>query len=207
MNKLAFLFLLAVMSTVNSIAQSIDQNTINQALKTYSSAGDTVGIYAVKDNEKVMMDPINFKGIKTNVLGSALTYGIAKSKMKVEFSGTSSPYQFTGNAHFRLYFGNVPVNKVARYYMFSPSYTIRDFSVAKFIVKKNKRQLVNSTYSLWTGTQTGVKTDEDVKVITKHVRDGVYDVEVEAAPGEYCFVFTTNGVGAFTTVFDFSIVK
>lgn len=193
------------MFSLSSKAQFVDKNTINQMVKSYTSAGDTVGIYAVNDGRYILMEPINFKGVKANFLGTALTYGIAKSKMKVEFSGSTSPYQFKGNAHFKIYFGNVPANKAARYYMFSPSYTIRDFSVAKFSVKKNKRQLVQGSYSLFSGMNSGLETSDDVKIITRPLRDGVYDVEVQATPGEYCFAFTTNGIGGFSTVFDFTI--
>jgi agmatine/peptidylarginine deiminase len=89
--------------------------------------------------------------------------------------------------------------------MFSNNYSIRDFAVSKFIVKKNKRQLVQGTYSLWGGSDTGVKADDTVKVTSKQIRDGVYDIVVSAQPGEYCFVFTNNGAGGFNSVFDFTI--
>ncbi len=62
-----------------------------------------------------------------------------------------------------------------------------------------------TSFSLWGGTKSGIETDETVKIDSKEIRDGVYDVTVTANPGEYCFVFTNNGAGAYNSVFDFTI--
>lgn len=113
---------------------------------------------------------------------------------------------FSGKAKFRIYFGLVPTNKVQKLYMFASSgYSIRDVSVAQFKVKKNKRQLRQGTFSIWTGSQTGLQTDDEVKIDTRQIREGVYDVEVTADPGEYCFVVNKNGWGGYLPVFDFTI--
>lgn len=187
-------------------AQTLDQQQISNISKAYTSAGDTVGIYVIQDGNKELMESIKFTGMKANGLGTALTYGIAKTKIKVEFAGTTSPYIFSsGKAQFRFYFGMVPANKAMRLYMFSNSFSLRDFSVSKFLVKKEKRQLVQGSYSLFSGSSTGVEADNTVNIEHKEIRDGVYDVTVTGQPGEYCFVFTNNGAGAYNSVFDFTI--
>lgn len=44
-----------------------------------------------------------------------------------------------------------------------------------------------------------------LEVVT--VEPNVYEAIVtHAAPGEYCFLFTDNGVGAYTNLFDFSVM-
>lgn len=187
-------------------AQTLDQQQISNMSKAYTAAGDTVGIYVIQNGNKEIMESIKFAGMKANALGSALTYGIAKTKIKVEFAGITSPYIFNGGkAQFRFYFGMVPAGKAMRLYMFSNSFSLRDFSVSRFLVKKNKRQLVQGSYSLFSGSSTGVDADNTVKIDRKEIRDGVYEVTVTGQPGEYCFVFTNNGVGAYNTVFDFTI--
>lgn len=192
---------------LNTNAQ-VDIQQMTELAKSYTQVGDTVGIYAKTVNGYELMEPLKFKGVKSNALGSALSYGIAKTKMKTEYSGETSPYVFTGKATFRIYFGLVPTNKVQKLYMFSASSSsIRDVSVAKFQVKKNKRQLTQGNYSLWTGSQTGLQTDHDVKIDATKLRENVYDVEITAEPGEYCFVINSNGMGGYMPVFDFTIKK
>jgi hypothetical protein len=60
---------------------------IKALTKAYMNAGDSVGIYAVIDGCNQPMEAINYVGVKTNALGSALSYGIAQNKGKVEFAG------------------------------------------------------------------------------------------------------------------------
>lgn len=204
MKKIAIVFVLLI-SMLQSHAQVMDQKQIADMSKAYMNAGDTVGIFACVGNKPQLMDPIKYSGMKVNALGSALSYGIAKTKTKLEFAGVTSPYIFDGKAHFILYFGMVPANKAQTFYMFSSNYSIRDFSISKFAVKKNKRQLVQGSFSLWGGSQTGTETDNNVKIESNVIRDGVYNITVSAEPGEYCFVFNNNGAGAFNSVFDFTI--
>lgn len=200
------LTIVALMFAGLSASAQFDVQQLTELTKSYTQVGDTVGIYAKTANGYELMEPLKFKGVKSNALGSALSYGIAKTKIKTEYSGETSPYVFTGKAMSRIYFGLVPANKAQKLFMFSSSNaSIRDVSVAKFQVKKNKRQLTQGSYSLWTGSQTGVQTDNDVKIDTKQVRENVYDIEVTAVPGEYCFVINSNGLSGYMPVFDFTI--
>lgn len=203
MKKLIVLFSLLLTASA-SFAQTIDPQQVAAMTQAYMNAGDTVGIYAYNTDKPQLMESIKYTGMKANALGSALSAGIAKTKLKLQFNGTTSPYAFTGTAHFRIYFGNVPASKVQRLYMFSSANSIRDLAVAQFSVKKNQRLLVQSSFSIF-GSHSGTETNDNIKIDYKELRDGVYDATVTAQPGEYCFVFTNNGAGGMYSVFDFEI--
>lgn len=204
-SKKVFSLLFASFFSLVAYAQT-DVQQLTQMAHNYSSVGDTAGIYVLTSEGYRFMEPVKYTGIKTNALGTALSYGIAKTKVKLEFAGATAPYKVSSPAKFRIYFGMVPASKVQKLYMFSSSgYSIRDIAISQFKVKKNKRQLVQGSYSLWGGSSTGVETDQSVNIETNEVREGVYDVTVTAAPGEYCFVFTAQGIGGFSPVFDFTI--
>lgn len=85
-----------------------------------------------------------------------------------------------------------------------PAYSVKNFDVARFEVKKGKRMLTGVTASI-TGSKVGVSAADDLQVETAEVRTGVYDVTVKGKPGEYCLMFTANGTGGFGGVFDFTI--
>ena len=206
MKSLLILTIYTLCFCFSSKAQYYNQQQINELTKAYTNVGDTVGIYVERGNKWELMKPITFCRTKVNALGSALTYGIAKTKLKMEYEGNTSPYIFSGgSAHFRIYFGLVPPKKAATYYMFSESFSLRDFAIAKFEVKKKVRRLVQSSFSIWTGSKSGVKSEDDIKFDATEIREGVYDVHVQATPGEYCFVFTKHGAGGFKDVFDFTM--
>lgn len=204
MKKLIVLFSL-LLTASTSFGQTIDPQQVAAMTQAYMNAGDTVGIYTYNTEKPHLMESIKYKGIKANALGAALTGGIAATKVKLQFGGTTSPYIFTGKAHFRIYFGNVPPSKMQRLYMFSSANSIRDLAIAQFDVKKNDRMLVQSSFSLFGGSNSGTETNQDVNIDYTEVRDGVYDATVTAQPGEYCFVFTNNGAGGMYSVFDFTI--
>lgn len=90
--------------------------------------------------------------------------------------------------------------------MFQAKYTIRNFSLCKFETKKDHRELKTGEFSLWNGGDVGVKENNDIDFeVTVH-DGGIYDAKIiKAEPGEYCFVFSDNGVGAYMSVFDFAI--
>lgn len=171
-----------------------------------SNRCDSIGIYVEINGKYQLLEPLNFSGTKVNALGSALSYGIASTKIKHVYDGVTSPYQTTSPAHFRMYFGALSTAKAARYYMFSPAYTIRDFSIAKFEVKKKKQRILESgKVNIWSGTEMGVKKDEQITMNVQQIKDGVYDIILNAEPGEYCFVFNLNGLGCYNSLFDFTI--
>ena len=191
MKKITFLFALLVASVVAN-----GQNSI---------PADSVGVWAVNDNNLTRIDKLTHQGIKgSGGLATAATFGIAKTKAKLEFKGQTSEHVFNGTAKLRIYFGNPPMQQMTNLFMFTPAYTIKNFDVARFDVKKGKRYLTGVSISLL-GSSSGVSATDDVQIQTNEIRSGVYDITVSGKSGEYCLMFTANGTGGFSGVFDFTI--
>lgn len=166
---------------------------------------DSVGVWAVNGGSYSRIDKITQQGVKgSGGLVSAATFGLAKTKAKLEFKGETSEHPFSDTALLRLYFGNPPLEQMTNLYMFTPAYSVKNFDVARFDVKKGKRYLTGISASI-TGSAVGVSSADDLQINIKEIRAGVYDIKVSGKPGEYCLMFTANGVGGFGGVFDFTI--
>jgi len=188
--KHTFLFTLLILFTLPNAAQV---------------PTDSVGLFAVRENQINRVDRITHVAVKgSGGLASIATFGVAKIKAKLEFKGVTSQNQFEGVAKFRMYFGAPPLSQMTNLYMFTSAYSIKDFDVARFDVKKGKRYLTGISASI-TGSAVGVSSADDLQIDTKEVRAGVYDIIVKGKPGEYCLMFTANGSGGFSGVFDFTI--
>ena len=166
---------------------------------------DSVGIFAIENGKYVRMNKICYSKIKTSGgLGAAFSFGLAKVKAKYEYKGNTSIHKFKGLAKFRIYFGIPRPEHATNLYMFTTPYSIENFEVAKFEVKKNKRLLTGVTVSIL-GSSVGVSGEEGLIINNKEISPGVYDFTVQGRPGEYCVIFTSNGTGAYNGVFDFTI--
>lgn len=191
MKKMVLLFAILVSSAIAN-----GQNSI---------PADSVGVWAVDGNTLTRVNKITHRGIKGNGgLATVATFGIAKTKAKLEFNGQSSEHVFNGTATLRIYFGNPPMQQMTNLFMFTPAYSIKNFEVARFDVKKGKRYLTGFSVSLF-GSSSGVSASDDVQIQTNEIRPGVYDIAVSGKSGEYCLMFTANGTGGFGGVFDFTI--
>lgn len=168
-----------------------------------------VGISMITNNgaDTTYLSPIKYKQLKgSGGLAAALTYGIAKIKVKVTYVGNHSSNKVKVGDKFLFKFGNVPINAISSYYMFGSSYSIRNFSVSKFKVKKKERELVSAETSIWSGSKFGTDESTDIAFETKKVAPGMYEATIiQAIPGEYCFIFSDNGVGAYNYTFDFCV--
>ena len=158
---------------------------------------DSIGVYAVRGSALDRIDVLNYTQTK-------ISSSIIKGKAKLAFAGSTSSNRFTGAARFRLYFGTPSPYDVAKYYMFTPSYSVKDFSVGKFEVKKGVRYLTTATISI-AGSTIGVSEAKDVKVSSIKLRDNVYEITVTGPAGEYCIMPVLNGVAGYAGVFDFTI--
>ena len=166
---------------------------------------DSVGVWAVNNDKVTRINKLSHQGVKIGGgLGTAVSFGIAKTKAKFVFKGATSETIFDKKAHLRLYFGNPPVMDAANLYMFTPSNSIKNFEIAKFDVKKDKRMLTGVSISIL-GSKTGASADKNAQVEFKEIRSGVYDVFVTGEPGEYCLIYTAYGTGGASGVFDFTI--
>lgn len=179
MKKLAAL-LVAVLVSASAIAQT-----------------DSIGVYAIRNTSLDRIDVLTYQ--QTKISG-----GVIKGKAKLAFTGTTSQNRFSGSARFRLYFGTPSPYDVAKYYMFTPAYSVKDFSVGKFEVKKGVRYLTTATISI-TGSTIGASEAKDVEVSSIKLRDNVYEITVTGPAGEYCIMPVLNGVAGYAGVFDFTI--
>lgn len=167
---------------------------------------DSVGIYAHIGGNLVPMKYIEVKEIERTGY-----FNPFKDKELSLFGGKTSPYQFTGTAHFRIYFTH-DRNSISEYYdMFSSDYTIDDFFVVKFKNVSKGRQMTSAVFH--SNRIKGAKYDSSVKVNVEKINDNIYDVTVEGAPGEYCLTYNINKSGTYEgnkgggsrSVFDFTI--
>ena len=127
-----------------------------------------------------------------------------KSKAKVAFNGAFSQNRFRGSATFRLYFGTPSPYEAAKYFMFTPLYSVEDFMVGKFEVKKENRYLTTASASI-VGSKIGVSTAKAVNVEYRRLRDNVYEITVTGPAGEYCIMPVLNGTAGYAGVFDFAL--
>lgn len=167
---------------------------------------DSVGIYANIGGKLVPMKYTEVKEIERTGY-----FNPFKDKELSVFGGKTSPYQFTGAAHFRIYFTH-DRNSISEYYdMFSSDYTIDDFFVAKFKNVSKGRQMTSAVFH--SNRIKGAKCDSSVKFNVEKINDNIYDVTVEGAPGEYCLTYNINKSGTYEgnkgggnrSVFDFTI--
>lgn len=172
---------------------------------------DSIGIYMKNGDSISKIEPINNIGYKTNTLGSALTMGVASSTIKVVFKGGESKNYANNETVFYFYYGSNTGNNallLMRYHMFiSESSPESDFSLVKFIKKKNKRELKTGTVNIYSGVNMGTDSTTESKFIVEKIDNTKYKVTLKnMESGEYCFMYNgINGSGAYMPVFDFSM--
>lgn len=170
------------------------------ALSTFCACAyaqtDSIGIYKV--------DNAGISRVEAARPAQTKISGVFKSKAKVVFVGSSSQNRFKGSATFRLYFGMPSPYDVAKYFMFTPSYSVKDFSVGKFEVKKENRYLTTASVSI-VGSKIGVSAAKDVSVEYRQLRDNVFEITVTGPAGEYCIMPVLNGTAGYAGVFDFAL--
>lgn len=157
---------------------------------------DSIGIYKV--------DNAGISRIEAARPAQTKISGGLKSKAKVVFNGASSQNRFSGSATFRLYFGTPSPYDAAKYFMFTTSYSVKDFSVGKFEVKKENRYLTTVSVSI-VGSKVGVSAAKGVNVEYRQLRDNVYEITVTGPAGEYCIMPVLNGTAGYAGVFDFTL--
>lgn len=161
---------------------------------------DSVGIFANIDNKLVAM-----KHIDANE--NRITDNTLSSKWILTYNGSTSNYQFLGEAHFRLYFTH-DKNSISEYYkMFSNNLRVNDFIVCKLKTKNNKREFIGArnASAVFSDGHTKSKADAaDVIVSVNKVSENVYDMTVKGTPGEYCLTWNEKESASWT-IFDFTI--
>jgi hypothetical protein len=183
------------------------------------------GVYILDPRQKKMwrITPTSSNQAKTNnLLGYALTLGLAPLSVKASIPGKSAKVQ-TNDKFPEFYFffdesvpralqgsGSSLWTTGAGSITSSPS----ELSLVRFAQKPSTREAKVGTVSI-AGAKQGVMDSDQIPFEAKEVRPGVFKVSVSAAlqPGEYGFIQAltggnvSGGGGAMTArVFDFGIV-
>lgn len=169
------------------------------------------GIYLLEDGKATAIEPTIYSGTKTSFLGSALTYGIKKSKIRAVVRGKSANLQVK-SARPEFYFifsreyGNSGAVMAGGFYGYAAT-SPAEFMMTSMDVKKNTRETVLGEVGI-TGASMGAPDKYIREYSFEKIKPGVYKVvpKVDLAPGEYCIYFAGAG-GAASKVFDFSITN
>ncbi|MBK6724650.1 MAG: hypothetical protein IPG58_15695 [Acidobacteria bacterium] len=166
------------------------------------------GIYLFENGKMTMIEPTVYSGSKSSFWGTALTYGIKKSKIRATVRGKSANTQVsTRRPEFYFVFSREFSNPGAvmsgfgGYSATSPN----EFMMIQMKVKGNSREAELGEYNAYSSS-TGA-ADKDVREYSfDKLKPGLYKVvpKTDLAVGEYCFYYAgTNGAGS--KVFDFSV--
>lgn len=165
-----------------------------------------VGIYI----DGQLMKPLKYSKMKSGKgsILSSITHGITKTKTVNIYDGNTSNNIVNIGDTIVFKFGTVPTDYEPLMWEFATTYSPNNFGIGKFDVKKKTRELETMATSVWTGTEMGTKQTTDVTLSPVSASEGVYTYIISAAkPGEYCFMFTNDGIGGYLPVFDFTIPK
>lgn len=192
-------FITFMVICLTAIAANAQFSNINTTMSDCN-----VGIF-INDN---IIPPVKYYKMKVggNAFLSGLTYGIAKVNNKNYYKGKTSPNVIQPGDTITFKFGQVPMNYAQTMYMFNVNFGISNFMISKMDKKKDHRELKTASVSIWSGADVGTNASNDVEFKLLSAENNTYKIKfTKIEPGEYCFVFSNNGVGAFEYVFDFSI--
>ena len=202
------LMLMFVLTAISGMAQFSDAQIIMPDIEEgiiLIAKSDSTQLDSIKETK---IQPITYFKQKHGVgaFASAMTYGLAGMRSVNLYAGPTSPNIAHIGDTFRFVFGEIDADYIAQLYMFTPAFTIRDFGLAKFNKKKKHRELTTGKISIWAGTDIGADVSKDIEFSVRTVSPNVYEATIiKGVAGEYCFIFTNHGLGAYTYVFDFSL--
>ena len=169
---------------------------------------DKIGIYYQYEDSVIKINPIKSSGYKTNTLSTALTMGIASSKMVIKFRGESSINKLS-DPSFIFFFQPAEIIKdITNYFNFITSHIPNNFILVKLDKKGKSRELNWGKINVYSGTDIGIPEDIFIPFEAYNIDEFSYVVKpsIQLEEGEYAFVFdAANGSGAFMPIFDFSV--
>lgn len=176
------------------------------------------GIYAYSEttpNHKMaMLEPSAYSQGKTGgIFTSAMTYGIAKAKVKAVIRGAHSNTRVTDpQTTFYFYFEQQGAGLSNANSVFGGTSTPNEYTLLHLDVKDTTRETMVGKFSAW-GASGGVDEKAVVPFTYAKLRPGVYKVTLNAPlqSGEYGFVAPSaapvtpygGGTGGTNRVFDF----
>lgn len=191
-------------SPTQSPASSVEPPAGEKHLKQIAEPG----IYLFEDGKMSMFEPTVYRGTKSSFWKSAITYGIAKSKIRAIVGGKSANMQVsTRRPEFYFVFSREFSNPGAvmsgfgGYAATSPN----EFMMISMVVKGSSREVTLGEFNAF-ASSTGVADKEIREYSFEKIKPGLYKVvpKTDLAPGEYCFFYAGTG-GAGGKIFDFSV--
>jgi hypothetical protein len=193
---------------------SANSSTVSSSQPNNPLSAREPGIYLMEKSVLLEMNPTVFQGTKASFWGTALTYGLKKTKMRAIVRGASANVATTATRpEFYFYFDKSlsnPGYAMAGFLAFGAS-SPAEFTMVKMQGKSNSREAVLGEFNAYTSS-TGARDKDIVEFTFEKIRPGAFKVtpRAELAPGEYCFYFTGTPTGlgfAGGKVFDFSVPR
>ncbi len=168
------------------------------------------GIYLVSGGQLVRVD-FNVSGqTRTGgILGSALTWGIAPTSVRVVLQGEVARVRTSERSPTFYFFlpDAVTANNRSSFEQTTTGPTSpNEFSLIRLRVKRGRREARVARINIG-GAQTGVVDRDRIGFRFENPRPGVYSVTTDAPlePGEYSFVMIGSGGASQARFFDFSV--
>jgi hypothetical protein len=144
-------------------------------------------------------------------IAQGATYGLAKSSIKSELSGSTANVKLSQIGEFYFYFdaSTVETNNMNAWW-FRTATSPNEFSLIKLKPKGKVREFKMGTSNAYTA-KTGIDEDQKISFKFEETSPGIFKVLTTKPlpPGEYCFIYSSAIPSSYTNdkVFDFSIIK
>jgi hypothetical protein len=164
-----------------------------------------------------VLEQAAYQGSKTGgLLGTVMTYGIKKAKMKAVIPGQHASIRTPDpQPVFYFYFEDKAAGLGKGAFGAGAVSNPNQFALVKLTVTKNSRETIIGEFGAL-GSSTGTNEKSMVTFRSERMRPGLYKV-VPAAPmesGEYCFLVSQINMGAFgagaagaSQIFDFAVAE
>jgi len=183
-----------------------------------SSHDSGIYLYAKDRNGEyklTVLEQAAYQGSKTGgMLGTALTYGIKKAKMKAVIPGQHAGIR-TSDAQpvFYFYFEDKAAGLGKGGFGAGSVSNPNQFALVKLDVAKSSRETIIGEFGAL-GANTGTDEKSMVSFKSERIKTGLYKVTPNLAmqPGEYCFLVSQANMGTFgagaagaAQIFDFAV--
>jgi len=180
----------------------------NNTAKTVVDPNDPLaphrpGIYYFNDSEDLveMLPTVTSQTKDRGRFGTALSYGIAKTKMVARVSGPNSRTQLPGARVLYFYFNQQAASfdqNTITFHGFQQATSPNEFMLAKLDQVKEVRELETGSMNNYT-SEFGIDEKHTRPFEIAQVAPGIFKVTPSAiAQGEYCFVYASAAPGGYS---------
>ena len=193
----------------SAVTSSIGAGDVSKADPNDPTSAHEAGIYLYQEKDRqrkmIQLEPSTSKQTKSGgFLASAITYGIAKIKIKAALSGQSAALQIDQPRPVFYFYFEVKNSGLSNssYYATSPN----EFVLVKMDTRANTREVIISQANAF-GAQSGTMDKAAREFAYEKIGPGVYKVspKVDLAEGEYGFYNGGAGPSGGAKIFDFGI--